>query len=35
MKSDENKPTKASFALVGFVTGVLTVVLVLLALKGC
>jgi len=35
MRSDENKPHKASFAVVGFGAGVLTVLLVLLALKGC
>lgn len=35
MKGDENKPDKASFAVVGFVAGALTVLLVLLALRGC
>jgi hypothetical protein len=37
MKDDENRPkaNTASLALVGFVFGVLTVVLVLLALRGC
>ena len=35
MKDKENKSTKGSIALVGFAAGVLTVVLVVLAMKGC
>ena len=35
MNDKENKSTKSSIVLVGFVAGVLTVVLVFLAMKGC
>lgn len=35
MGDNEKKPAKASLAIVGFVAGVLTVVLVVLATKGC
>jgi hypothetical protein len=37
MKDDENKtkPNTTSLALVGFAFGVLTVLLVLFALRGC
>jgi len=35
MKDDENKADKTSFAIVGFVCGVLTVILLLFAMKGC
>ncbi len=35
MKDSENKTNKTSFAIVGFTFGVLTVLLVVLALKGC
>jgi asparagine N-glycosylation enzyme membrane subunit Stt3 len=33
MKGDENKPDKKVFAIIGFVLGVLTVVLVYFAIK--
>ena len=32
---DEKKPGKTSFAALGFAAGVITVLLVLFALKGC
>jgi hypothetical protein len=35
MKDKGNKPNKTSFAIVGFVAGVLTVLLVLFAMRGC
>jgi uncharacterized protein involved in exopolysaccharide biosynthesis len=35
MKDSEIKPSKTSLVLVGFVCGVLTVVLVVFALRGC
>ena len=35
MKEDENKANKTSIALVGFAAGVITVLLVLFATKGC
>lgn len=35
MGGDENRAKKTSFAIVGFVAGLLTVLLVLLALRGC
>jgi len=35
MKDNENKPNNTSFAVVGFVAGVLTVLLVLFAMRGC
>ncbi len=35
MKHNQNKPNKNSFAVIGFVAGVLTVLLVLFATKGC
>ena len=35
MNHKQNKSSKSSIALVGFVAGVLTVVLVVFALKGC
>lgn len=35
MKDGEDKANKTSLALVGFAAGVLTVLLVLFALKGC
>lgn len=35
MKDNENKAGKTSVAIVGFAAGVLTVILVLFATKGC
>ena len=35
MGDNENRTNKTSIALVGFVAGVLTVVLVVFATKGC
>lgn len=35
MKDVENKPNKTSIAIVGFAAGVLTVILVVLAIRGC
>ena len=35
MRDSENKANKSSFAITGFAFGVLTVLLVVLALKGC
>ena len=35
MKGNETRPGKTSFAVVGFAAGVLTVILVFLALRGC
>jgi hypothetical protein len=35
MKDSEDKANKTSLALVGFAAGVLTVLLVLFAIKGC
>jgi len=32
---DDKKPDKTSFAAVGFAAGVITVLLVLFALRGC
>ena len=34
-RDNENKPDKTSLAIVGFVAGVLTVLLVLFAMRGC
>ena len=33
MKADENKPDKKTFAVIGFTLGVLTVILVYLAIR--
>ena len=35
MKDKENKSNTTSFAIIGFVAGVLTVILVVLATRGC
>ena len=35
MKDGEHKVDKTSLAIVGFAAGIVTVLLVLLALKGC
>jgi len=35
MKNNEPKTNKTSLAVVGFAGGVLTVILVVLAMKGC
>jgi tetrahydromethanopterin S-methyltransferase subunit F len=35
MNDNKPKPDKTSFAIIGFACGVLTVILVVLALKGC
>lgn len=35
MSDSENRANKTSFAIVGFAAGILTVVLVVLALRGC
>lgn len=35
MKDNENRTNKSAILLVGFVCGVLTVLLVVFALKGC
>jgi hypothetical protein len=35
MGDNQNRANKSSMMIVGFVAGVLTVVLVVLALKGC
>jgi len=37
MNNEENKPgaSKGSFAIIGFALGVLTVILIVFALRGC
>lgn len=35
MKDNENKPDKPKLVFVGFVAGVLTVVIIVFVMKGC